>query len=402
MLQEFLLGEMPLERFISEYLDQKPLIIKGASTLPKHIGVGTVDEYLAAGEGSLHMLTRVLINGEDAIIQPNPGFSTETQKAFIDRQFQQGATIKAEKFETRHPLMAALCREIEHVFGGEAYAMTFLTPAQHQGFTIHFDPVSSFIVQLSGKKHWKVYPEYIKSPTKAMNRPMAGVELPPPLFEATLEPGDLLYMPGGFPHTAECSNAHSLHMTFGITPHRPLDIFTFAMQLASERYVELRCPVRLDNKGLAEQLKAAMNIASNALKEINLENLLRAYENSYNASRYDAFKYGLRNFARSSNATVEMPVRGVKDKPYFISVSDSVLVISPSSTLRPGMPMFADPPRIELPAIANQEVTTMLGASNPVRVKDIPGPLDVESKLNVAVKLASFGLVEFVDDTIAR
>ena len=138
-LQEFILGRLDLDEFRQLYLDKTPLHLPGASRLHRHIDVGTVDEYLASNEGNIHAFTRVLDGSKDVTIHSNPVFFAETQKSFIDRQFQSGATIKVEDFETRHPLMASICRCFETEFGGDTYAMTFLTPPEKQGFGIHFD-----------------------------------------------------------------------------------------------------------------------------------------------------------------------------------------------------------------------------------------------------------------------
>ena len=42
------------------------------------------------------------------------------------------------------------------------FYFSYLTPAGSQGFAPHYDDIEAFVVQLEGKKHWRLYnPRYI-------------------------------------------------------------------------------------------------------------------------------------------------------------------------------------------------------------------------------------------------
>ena len=34
---------------------------------------------------------------------------------------------------------------------------SYLTPAHSQGFAPHYDDIEAFVLQLEGKKHWRLY-----------------------------------------------------------------------------------------------------------------------------------------------------------------------------------------------------------------------------------------------------
>lgn len=396
MLQNFVFGDLTLERFRTEYLDRKPVVLKRASCLHEHINLRTVDDLLASCEGSIHTFTRVLLGDEDVMLHANPAFFAETQKAFVDRQFQGGATIKVEDYETRHPLMARICRAFEAEFGGDSYAMTFLTPPNQQGFGIHFDPVSSFITQLSGKKHWKVYQEFIPFPTKSMNQPLAGVPLSAAIIDVILEPGDLLYIPAGYPHEASCSDLHSLHMTVGLGAIRPIEILLFSLMALTEQHVELRQPIYSSSVDFAQRVAKALDVLQTGLSTVNLDTLVESFEIAYNANRPDAHKHGLHNYAESCQATPNSTVRVVPNKPSKVFVRGEQVVICPSATIRPGRPLLTASPYVEIPLVAEEEVRFLLSDSGSIRIKDIPGLLDVESKVVLARRMAMLGLVEVV------
>ena len=83
------------------------------------------------------------------------------------------------------------------------------------------DDVEAFVLQLQGRKRWRVYApavELASSSSGDLNRSTLGL----PLIDAVLEPGDMLYMPRGTIHEAStalgsnlshCVSAFSTHVT---------------------------------------------------------------------------------------------------------------------------------------------------------------------------------------------
>ena len=142
--------------------------------------------------------------------------------------------------------LGALNRLINHAIGLPAVLNMYISPMGLSTSTpIHTDPQDIFIIPMmeaSGShkcssKRWKVYapPTTIwnKDP---YNRGKAGDVLNPDdldlLVDVILNPGDVLYIPAGFPHatdtTLSCTSTtdtdendkhHSLHLTVGIESH---------------------------------------------------------------------------------------------------------------------------------------------------------------------------------------
>ncbi|CAB1343079.1 unnamed protein product [Coregonus sp. 'balchen'] len=103
----------------------------------------------------------------------------------------------------------------EH-FGSMAGANVYLTPPGTQGFAPHYDDIEAFVVQLEGKKHWRVYnPRSENEVLPVVSSPnFSQSEIGKPILDVVLEAGDLLYFPRGFIHQGDClSDAHSLHIT---------------------------------------------------------------------------------------------------------------------------------------------------------------------------------------------
>ncbi|XP_029449688.1 ribosomal oxygenase 1 [Rhinatrema bivittatum] len=139
-------------------------------------------------------------------------------------------------------------------FGSMSGANTYLTPAGSQGFAPHYDDIEAFVIQLEGKKHWRVYSP--RKNTDILPQFSSGnfsqEEIGDPILETTLEAGDLLYFPRGFIHQGDClPDAHSLHITVSSYQKNCwgdllAKLLPAALQLAIEDDVEFRQGLPLD------------------------------------------------------------------------------------------------------------------------------------------------------------
>lgn len=84
------------------------------------------------------------------------------------------------------------------------YLFSYLTPASSLGFAPRWDDIDAFILQVEGKKYWKVYaPENAEDTLpldSSQNFTDDDLRERKPVFEGWLEQGDLLYVPRGYVH----------------------------------------------------------------------------------------------------------------------------------------------------------------------------------------------------------
>lgn len=124
------------------------------------------------------------------------------------------------------PYIAHLCLDLQKSFP-HAYANAYLTPPASQAVPPHADDRDVFVIQLVGQKHWKVYgtvPIPYPYPHEQVGK--AGLDLSPQvlsgpcLYDTSLKPGDVLYMPRGFVHEARtCDQECSFHVTIALPTH---------------------------------------------------------------------------------------------------------------------------------------------------------------------------------------
>ena len=133
--------------------------------------------------------------------------------------YLNGCSIVINHGDLLSPWIAAVCNDLQASLP-HAYANCYLTPPNSQAVPAHADDRDVLVVQLVGSKNWQVfqnvpvpypYPheqvgkDGIPVPSSVLDGPMA--------ISTTLQPGDVLYMPRGFVHQAQCSDSLSFHMT---------------------------------------------------------------------------------------------------------------------------------------------------------------------------------------------
>jgi ribosomal protein L16 Arg81 hydroxylase len=151
------------------------------------------------------------------------GESNSFSSQYLYEAYARGCTILQSGIQRYCLPIADICRQIEleilnaGIGLSEAIgANVYLTPPGSQGFDIHYDNHCVLVVQLSGTKKWNVFNPLDKLPVARCTKSIAIEQLDRPLMDVTLQPGDVLYIPRGFPHFAVCNEQSSLHLTLSI------------------------------------------------------------------------------------------------------------------------------------------------------------------------------------------
>ena len=119
-------------------------------------------------------------------------------------EFGSGATMVFQGMHRYWEPLALFCRQLEQSLGHPVQANAYVTPPGSQGFDAHEDEHDVFVLQSHGTKQWKVHERHDLPPTR------------PALIDSAIGPGDSLYIPAGFPHSASTQEDASVHVTVGI------------------------------------------------------------------------------------------------------------------------------------------------------------------------------------------
>ncbi|MCW2528270.1 MAG: Cupin 4 family protein [Pseudonocardiales bacterium] len=113
----------------------------------------------------------------------------------------------------------ALAAELGHPVQINAY----ITPPQNQGFAAHYDNHDVFVLQIAGRKQWRIHEPVLADPLphqkwEQRRADVAARATEAPLIDTVLSPGDSLYLPRGYLHSASALGELTIHLTVGVHP----------------------------------------------------------------------------------------------------------------------------------------------------------------------------------------
>ena len=221
---------LPAERFGTEYWGRAPLLGRAADLpAPSHgFDAAAVDELLAR-RGLRTPFLRMARDGQ--ALDPREftlgggvgaAIGDQVSEDRVLRLFAEGATIVLQGLHRTWTPVGETARSLAADLGHPVQVNAYVTPPQNQGFDDHYDVHDVFVVQVAGEKHWRVRAPVHDVPlrhqpwTDRREAVQAAAASAAPVVDAVLRPGDVLYLPRGWLHSATALGGTSIHLTFGV------------------------------------------------------------------------------------------------------------------------------------------------------------------------------------------
>ncbi|WP_433825364.1 cupin domain-containing protein [Actinoplanes sp. CA-015351] len=139
----------------------------------------------------------------------------------VMRLYADGATLVLQGLHRLWPPLIGFAGELGAELNRPLQVNAYLTPPDSQGFTTHYDTHDVFVLQVDGVKRWCVHPPVLagpleKQPWGGHADEVAATAAGEPALDVVLEPGDALYLPRGWLHSARALGGRTLHLTVGI------------------------------------------------------------------------------------------------------------------------------------------------------------------------------------------
>jgi ribosomal protein L16 Arg81 hydroxylase len=378
--------------FGAEYWGQKPLLSRAADLgqdFSDLFSTAAVDE-LVADRGIRTPFVRMANEGTvlpSARFTGSGGFGAEISDQLdgekVLREFTDGSTLVLQGLHKTWAPLAEFTRQLIADVGHPSQVNAYITPASSRGFDPHYDVHDVFVIQIAGEKRWTIHEPVHRDPLR--DEPWTDHRAAvtdraesAPYLEATFAPGDVLYLPRGWIHSATALGDFSIHLTIGVSAHT-------RSELAERMIAHLTA---------SPSLRAALPMSVDRMSQDHLQSLVReATADLIELLRGDEFADDVAAEAASAfrGALRPEPVRPLSVVTAIGALSADTIVAwrrgLASDVVRAGDTVIIrlGNRTISLPAEAAPSVEA-LAAGEPMRVGDLPG-LDAGSAIVVARRL---------------
>ena len=273
-----LLAPVGTEVFIEQHLTRSaPLFVK-AEHPHKH------DWFFTPSE--LDELLSAIIDNRTDLAFLSPSENEFDRKQLVDEQgrvrlnkllecYSMNGTALFHDTQRKLPRVARMCRSLQRTLGMKVAVHFYLTRRPQQATHLHYGRTDVLIAQVFGSKRWRIYrSEGVPFIYSQAGEYMPDDDLDEPVIDVALEPGDLIYVPAGFPHSVEAISKDVGHFTISLEAVRWRDVLFRAVSQLDGLETELgrsvprellRDPLRRSE--LAQRLA---DVASRALHEVDI------------------------------------------------------------------------------------------------------------------------------------
>ncbi|KJC64973.1 cupin domain-containing protein [Agreia bicolorata] len=226
------------DEFAADYWGRGPLLSR-ADSLERDFSdlfsSDAVDE-LVSERGLRTPFMRMAVEGQvlakDRFTAPG-GFGAEiadqVSSEKVLAEFAAGATIVLQGLHRTWPPIIDFTTRLVSDLGHPVQVNAYVTPASSRGFDPHYDVHDVFVLQIAGEKRWRihspVHPDPLADqPWSQYSKAVADEAKNAPVIDEVLRPGDALYLPRGWIHSAEALGDTSVHLTIGMSAFTRADL----------------------------------------------------------------------------------------------------------------------------------------------------------------------------------
>jgi lysine-specific demethylase/histidyl-hydroxylase NO66 len=376
------LDPVDIDTFLAEHWERRPLVVPRGERGRFDGVLSSTDAERLICETAIRMPAfRVVRDG--AQIAPRSytedipwGDDAFTATARVDRvagEFAAGATIVLQALHLHWRPAALYCRALEQRLSCPVQANAYCTPASAQGFGVHHDTHDVLILQVAGRKRWRIHAPVLELPLRNQRWAEQLGDPGQPVLDVTLQDGDTLYLPRGWPHEAATSDQESLHLTIGLHAPTRLDAVRAALDSCADD-VEFRRSVSPDG-ALGADLLARL------ADRLSPEAVARRQRLRFVASRRPILGDQLAQVRALDRLTLLTPLERRPTVIADLQLTDTGAVLT------------FEGKEIAFPAQARAALGGAFAAEGPFTAAQLPGPLDEAGRLVLVRRLVREGFL---------
>ncbi|XP_033245235.1 bifunctional lysine-specific demethylase and histidyl-hydroxylase NO66-like [Drosophila miranda] len=272
-----LIAPMTMATFLRDHWEKSPFRVKTTTSggFSNLISFKMIDQMLI--QNHVEYTTNIDVTSYEDGVRKTLNPDGRALPPSVWAHYQRGCSIRILNPSSYLVQLRQLCVKLQEFFHCLVGANVYLTPPESQGFAPHYDDIEAFVLQVEGKKRWRIY-----SPTKELPRESSGnlsqTELGDPIMDIVLKPGDLLYFPRGWIHQAITEkDSHSLHITLSAYQQQSYaNLMEKLMPLVVKESVEQTLKLR---KGLPLDIFQNLGVANAEWKGAHRQKLIQHIQN---------------------------------------------------------------------------------------------------------------------------
>lgn len=250
------------------------------------------------------------------------GIADQVSEDKLLQLFADGATIVLQGLHRTWAPIRDLSQDLAAELGHPVQVNAYVTPPQNQGFADHYDIHDVFVLQVHGEKRWALREPVHEAPLR--DQPWADrrgeVEAragEAAYLETTLRPGDCLYLPRGWIHSARALGGVTVHLTIGVhqwTRHHLAEALLDRARPALAGSADVRASLPLgvdltDPASLARDVETAREALLEAVRALPAEEVVRVLRGKERASQRPASVAPLAQLAAAEALTAQDVLR---------------------------------------------------------------------------------------------
>jgi len=318
-----------------------------------------------------------------------------------------GATVRIGNAARYLPAVARIAKTFERGLQTDIRVNLYRTPSGARAFEAHYDNHDVFILQVEGRKRWRLFQEAERWPVEVVHRGRLDWHVadaahgfsPPtategPAREYVLDAGDLLYVPRGHVHqVSTLDDAPSLHLTVAAPVVTWYEVCVQALLESLRHSPALREALPVDFSTAPQripddQYAAVAAAVAEHLSADTLRRALHATAQRFRDSRRDHGQGMSRRIERIPQLAPDQRLRLRPDIAWTLERETTHLVVRFEGRMLP------------VPVRCESMLDHLL-AQPSFRPAELPTQLDAESRLVFCRAALQAGLIEFVDDADA-
>ncbi|GAB3193510.1 hypothetical protein GCM10027261_09000 [Geodermatophilus arenarius] len=320
------------------------------------------------------------------------------------RLFADGSTVVLQGLHRLWPPLIEFADQLAADLGHPTQVNAYVTPPSSRGFSPHYDVHDVFVLQVAGEKHWTVHEPVLEEPLRTQpwtdrRAAVAAAAGREPVVDAVLRPGDTLYLPRGYLHSAVALGQTSAHLTIGV--------HTVTRWAAAESALDLVRVLAAEDRELRRALPLGLDLSGPASVRDDVATVVTALQEWL--GRVDPGEVAERLRSRTWSQVRPEPVAPLAQATAAAALTpDTVLRLrrrlrcalreAPATAEGERVALLAGRRRLEFPASTRAALEGLLAAGE-LKVADLAG-LDADDRLVLARRLVTESIALVADAAV--